>query len=128
VTAARPFARYAGILALLLPLGAAPPAAPAPAKGNRCGWIHNPTPANWWLVDADGAWEISAQGSYEAPGMDKIPDLSERQWVTTNGGYGYGCGCMTVDVDAKTKRITRIHSVRQLPLAKCRADKKLPKP
>jgi len=114
------------ILAMLLPLGAAPPN--PPAKGNRCGWIHNPTPANWWLVDRDGEWEIGSQGGYQAPGIDNIPDLSERQWVKTNGYYGYGCGCMTVSVDPKSRRITRIYSVRQQSLAVCRGDRKLPKP
>lgn len=122
--------RGAATLALLLPLTAAAivsPAAPA-AKGQRCGWIHNPTPANWSLTDRDGEWEIGSQGGYQAPGMDKIPDLSESRWVATNGSYGYGCGCMTVDANPRSKRITRIYSVRQQSLAVCRADKKLPRP
>jgi len=122
--------RAAAIFAILVPLGAPVIAAgtPVPAKGQRCGWIHNPTPANWWLVDRDGEWEIGSQGGYQAPGMDRIPHLSERQWVTTNGGYGHGCVCMTADVNPRSRRITRIYSVRQQSLAVCRADKKLPRP
>ncbi|MGL4666856.1 MAG: DUF4087 domain-containing protein, partial [Saezia sp.] len=30
----------------------------------RCGWLENPTPANQWLIDRDGAWTISLQGAY----------------------------------------------------------------
>lgn len=122
----------ATLVALLLgasaPVASHEPAA-APAKGKRCGWLHNPTPANWWLVDRDGEWEIGSQGGYQAPGMDNIPDLTESRWVVTNSGsYGYGCVCMTATVDPKTKRVTRIYSVRQQSLAVCRADRKLARP
>lgn len=123
--------RSAIILALLLPLGAAAIAAPhaaTPARGKRCGWIHNPTPGNWWLTDRDGEWEIGVQGGYQAPGMDRIPDLTESRWVATNGGYGHGCACITADVNPRTGRVTRIYSVRQQSLAVCRADRKLPRP
>lgn len=124
----RRLVRSTALLAILLPLGAAAPAT-SPARGQRCGWIHNPTPANWWLVDRDGQWEIGSQGGYQAPGMDRIPDLSESRWVVTNGAsYGHGCVCMTADVNPRTKRVTRIYSVRQQSLAVCRADRKLPRP
>ena len=103
------------------------PVSAAPAE--RCGWIVNPTPGNWWLDDRDGSWEIGVQGGYQAEGMDRIPDLSARQWVVTNAGsYGYGCGCMRVAVDAKRHRVKRIFSVRQKPLAACRADRRLKRP
>lgn len=95
---------------------------------NLCGWIHNPTPANWWLTDSLGQWVLGTQGSEQVPGMDKIPDLSEKQWVATNGSYGYGCGCMNATVDRKNKRVLQVHSFKQKPLAVCRADRKLPKP
>ena len=26
------------------------------------GWLQNPTPGNWWLVDRDGEWTIGTQG------------------------------------------------------------------
>jgi hypothetical protein len=126
---------------LLVPLGVALPSAlvakahasRAPASATtpaaRCGWVINPTPANWWLVDRDGEWVMGVQGGYQAPGLDEIPDLSTRQWVVTNGSsYGYGCACMTADVNRRQGRITRIRSLRQKPLALCRADRRLKRP
>lgn len=93
----------------------------------RCGWLHNPTPANYWLIDRDGEWTIMAQGGYQADGWDSMPDMSARGWVETNGHYGYGCACMNVTVDRRTHRITRIHSARPVPLRQCRADRSLPR-
>jgi hypothetical protein len=125
-------ARLTLALVALLPLAASPlPAAPAKrvAQAPRCGWIVNPTPANWWLVDRDGEWLIGAQGGYQAPGLDNIPDLSEHDWVVTNGAsYGYGCACLHADVDRRTKRITRIRDAKQKPLAACRADRRIKRP
>jgi hypothetical protein len=98
---------------------------PALAAETRCGWIQNPTPANWWLDDAQNTWTIMTQGSGDEPeGMDLIPDISEHDYVRTNGNYGYACACMSVETDGR-ERITRILSFRQLPLAKCRNDKAL---
>jgi len=92
---------------------------------NRCGWIDNPTPANWDLTDKDGIWSIGVQGGRQAEG--DLPEFPEgkKYWVKTNGSYGYGCGCLTVKVDAKEKTVLAIKSGRPLPLAKCRADKAL---
>ena len=73
---------------------AASPIPPRPEK--RCGWLINPTPANWWLGDRQGEWELGVQGGYQAPGKDELPDMSARGWVETNGSYGYGCACLTV--------------------------------
>ena len=100
-------------------------AGPALAVEKRCGWIDNPTPGNWWLTDSQGEWLLGAQGGYQAPGMDNMPDLSEKGWVRTYGYYGYGCACLTVETDARTKRVTRLIAASQLPLRKCRADKAL---
>jgi hypothetical protein len=103
-------------------------AAPADAgkRENRCGWIANPTPANWNLFDREGRWSIGEQGGHQAQGLRTVPDMDRSEWVITNvGSYGYGCACMTVDTDARTKRITRVHSTRQKKLAICRADRKL---
>ena len=119
--------RAAALLLLMVPIGAAAPAG-LPKPELRCGWIVNPTPANWWLTDAQGQWVIGTQGGEQAEGIDNIPDLSEKNWVTTNGGYGYGCGCMRVDVDRHDQRIRRIHSVTQKRLAVCRADRAPPRP
>ncbi len=93
----------------------------------RCGWLQNPTPANWWLRDRDGEWLISAQGGYEAPGMDVMPDMSTGDWVETNGSYGYGCACMRVRVDRRTERVTTVYSARPVPIAQCRRDRSLPR-
>ncbi|MGL4623226.1 MAG: DUF4087 domain-containing protein [Chroococcidiopsis sp.] len=101
---------------------------PASATETRCGWLHNPTPANWYLTDKDGRWIIGVQGGYQAPGMDKIPDMSEGDYVKTNvGSYGYGCACLDVTVDREKQRITLIKSAEQLPLKTCREDANLPK-
>jgi hypothetical protein len=125
------------ILAALLPLAALSlPAAPSPAAPSRpaaaaprCGWIQNPTPGNWWLDDRDGEWLIGMQGGYQAPGLDSVPDLTERHWVVTNGAsYGYGCACVSGTFDPRKKRVTRIGQVRQKPIAACRADRKLKRP
>lgn len=91
----------------------------------RCGWIDNPTPANWWLTDGYGEWIISVQGGRQADGMDNLPDFSS-SWVETNGHYGYGCGCLNADVDVRQKQILRIYSVQQKRISACKNDKALP--
>ena len=49
-------------------------AVPAIAAETRCGWLENPTPANWWLDDAENTWTIMTQGADDEPqGMDLIP-------------------------------------------------------
>jgi hypothetical protein len=101
--------------------------APSPAPETRCGWLQNPTPANYWLVDRDGEWTISAQGGFHAEGWDDMPNMSARGWVGTNGSYGYGCACLTVTTDRATMRITRLISARPVPLRQCRRDRRLPR-
>lgn len=98
------------------------------AKENRCGWIVNPTPANWWLTDADGDWIISLQGGYsiDDASWEKMPELGGKEYVATNGSYGYGCACLSVNVNKKEKQVTQVFSSKNLPLKRCRADKKLP--
>jgi hypothetical protein len=103
-------------------------AAPQSAPQTRCGWLQNPTPANYWLIDRDGEWTIMAQGGYQAEGWDEMPDMSARGWVETNGHYGYGCACMSVTVDPASHRVTRILSARPVPLRQCRRDRRLPQP
>ena len=113
---------------LIAMLGALAAFAPAAAPERRCGWLHNPTPANWWLVDRDGEWLLGAQGGYQAPGMDEMPDMSTRGWVEVNGHYGYGCACMRVNTDRRTGRVTRLYSATPVPLRQCRADRRLRRP
>lgn len=38
----------------------------------RCGWLQNPSPANQWLTDKDGTWDISLQGRYSALGGSNL--------------------------------------------------------
>ncbi|NML06718.1 DUF4087 domain-containing protein [Sphingomonas sp. G-3-2-10] len=121
--------RAALLLSLVIPLGAAAPEPLAAKPEKRCGWLENPTPANWWLLDRDGQWIIGSQGGHQARGMENIPNMAGRNWIVTNGtSYGRGCACMTVEVNRRESRITRISAVKQLPLATCRADRTLPKP
>jgi hypothetical protein len=101
----------------------------ATAAENRCGWLQNPTPGNWWLTDRDAIWTLRDQGSEEEPdGMDLIPDLSTREFRKTNGNYGEACACMVVETDAGRERISKILSFRQLPLSRCDRDKSLKTP
>jgi hypothetical protein len=109
---------FTSLLALALALA---------APQTRCGWLQNPTPANWWLIDRDGEWLIGAQGGYQAPGMDEMPDMSTRGWIEVNGHRGYGCACLSVTVDARNHRVTRIFSARPRPPRQCRADRRLPR-
>ena len=125
IGAMRAFAEALFGLAVTLALAGGP----AEASEWRCGWIHNPTPANWWLFDRDGEWTIGTQGGYQAPGLTLIPDLTQSEWVVTNRPtYGYGCGCAEVDVDRGTWQVSRIYGFSRRPLAVCRADPALPKP
>ncbi|WP_117192583.1 DUF4087 domain-containing protein [Rhizobium terrae] len=117
--------RISGLPAALV-LAALP--AFAQAAETRCGWIQNPTPRNWWLEDRDNTWTIMTQGpdDEEPEGMDLIPDISEKEFVKTNGYYGYACACLSVETDGE-ERITRILSFKQLKLSQCRNDKSLSK-
>jgi hypothetical protein len=112
-------------LALLTAWFATPAAA---ATERRCGWLHNPTPANWWLIDREGQWVLGSQGAEPVPGMEAIPDMATRGWVRTNGSYGYGCACLTVETDRRRGRVLRLRSATPVPLRQCRADKRLPPP
>jgi hypothetical protein len=105
-------------------------AAPAPRPGplRRCGWLHNPTPGNWWLFDGQGEHIIATQGGYQAPGMDEMPDMTTKGWVKVNGSYGYGCACMRVTLDPETLRVTQISGAAPQPLKQCRDDPRLPRP
>jgi hypothetical protein len=97
------------------------------AAETRCGWISNPTPRNWWLSDSQKSWTIMTQDPDRpdgAEGMELIPDLTEGEFVRTNGYHGYACVCMSVETDGD-ERITKILSVKQLKLARCENDKAL---
>ncbi|MCB2049324.1 MAG: DUF4087 domain-containing protein [Novosphingobium sp.] len=107
-----------------LVIGPVSSAAAAPNTENRCGYLSNPTPGNWWLTDRDGEWTIGAQGGYQADGLDVLPEsFYEKGWVKTNGWYGYRCACLTVTTDRKAMRIKRIYGGKPLPMKRCTADK-----
>lgn len=115
-----------GLLATLVTFSAS---AALAAPENRCGWVVNPTPGNYWLTDRDATWIMLTQGSdVEPKGMEVLGDISAHDYVATNGYYGYACGCMKVDTDKAESRITAIYSYKQLKIAKCQNDKALPKP
>jgi hypothetical protein len=100
---------------------------PAKAAETRCGWLQNPTPANWYLRDKDGSWTISTQGGSQARGMDNLPPFKDDEYVKTNGNYGYGCVCLDVATSNNLRRIITIQGGEQLPLSTCREDPNLPK-
>lgn len=101
----------------------------AEAAENRCGWLENPTPGNWWLTDADASWTLAAQGGYSVgdDAWDKIGDISEKEYVQTNGSYGYACACLSVTVDKRSKRILSVQKYKKLPLKTCKSDRALPR-
>lgn len=94
---------------------------PSFALETRCGWLANPTPANWLLFDADGRWIISAQGGYQAQGMQNMPAFDSSEYVKTNVNYGYGCACLEVEVDYEQMNIQSIQGGEVLPLSMCQA-------
>lgn len=112
---------------LLLTLAAASATATPPIE-RRCGWLHNPTPANWWLIDRDGQWVFSSQGRPSVAGWEDLASEPAREWVKTNGSYGYGCACATVRVDRKRGNVVEIRRLTPRPIKACRADRRLPKP
>lgn len=112
------------LAALLLAL--AHPALAAPER--RCGWLHNPSPGNWWLTDRDGDWILSTQGRDSVPGMEKLPEFGPNDWVRTNGSYGHGCACMVLERGARVGDVRRLVSTDILPLSRCRGDRSLPRP
>lgn len=104
------------------------------AEQTRCGWLGNPTPANWFLDDADGVWTLSVQGGWVADGFYDLPPGDPAlvdEWVSSNGepgrsSYGYGCACVTGMFDAATGHVLSASAMETLRLSRCRADPNLP--
>lgn len=92
----------------------------------RCGWFENPTPANAWLTDRDGEWNIGVQGGHQAEG--DWPEFKPPHWVRTNGNYGYGCACMNVQTKPEAHRVIKILSSSTRTLRSCREDPLLKEP
>jgi hypothetical protein len=122
--------KFLTIVSLIFTAGLA---LPAYGTEKRCGWLYNPTPANWWLTDRDGTWIISTQGGRQAQGLELVKffggELERKNFVATNGNYGYYCACMNVSTTSRNgeKRITRIFSGEQVTLKQCRQDPALPR-
>lgn len=101
----------------------------AGAAENRCGWLVNPTPGNWWLTDRDGTWTLATQGMEASDDvMLNLPEFDENEYVASNGNYGYGCACLSVDLDESGEQIVNVYGGKTLPLSRCESDKALPPP
>ncbi|ACB54476.1 hypothetical protein cce_5130 [Crocosphaera subtropica ATCC 51142] len=104
---------------------------PLLAKERRCGWLFNPTPSNWWLIDANDQWVLSLQGSHQATGVH-IRNFESDEWMYAYPGgspsYGYGCACLDVIVDYQTKYILSVENGFYQKLDVCKTDPHLPPP
>jgi len=104
-------------------------ALPARAE-TRCGWYHNPTPGNVYIEDADGQWWISTQGNAPAPGFEDAytPAFDNRLRIDYAGEitqrYGFSCAC--ADGSFSNGDALSISRLREIPLARCEGDPKLP--
>lgn len=98
------------------------------ATERRCGWLWNPTPGNHSLKDREAEWIISRQGPNAASALENMPDTTVHGWVETNVHYGYGCACIMAALDRQARRVIRLLSAEPPPLARCRADRRLPPP
>ena len=94
----------------------------------RCGWLENPTPGNWWLKDAHALWIIATQGGPSAQGIEKLARPTPDRFVAANGQYGYWCACLSGSFDVHAQALTRIDKASTSPLSVCRDDKALPAP
>lgn len=99
----------------------------AQSPERRCGWVFNPTPANWWIEDKDGAWYLSRQGdaSLQSNGFMGLPDEAfqfGQEWVNLNdfNTYGHGCGC--VEGHFAGSFAVLVEAMQPLPLARCELD------
>ena len=93
----------------------------------RCGWLQNPTPANYSFYDKDDEWIIGVQGGYQVEDFE-APAFKRGQWVNYfDGSYGYGCACFQMKVDYETDYVLEIRKSYARPLAACRKDKALKK-
>ncbi len=100
--------------------GASPVLAGGVAE-TRCGWFENPSPANAWLNDRDGAWLIGEQGGHQAEGNG--PSFKDSQWIKLGEGpYGYGCACLTGRFDKQAMRVLSITKAKARPLSACDND------
>ncbi|RYI17264.1 MAG: DUF4087 domain-containing protein [Acetobacteraceae bacterium] len=113
-------------------------ALPAHAE-TRCGWDHHPTPGWHYLQDADGEWWFSesatppAIGHVSVPGFDLAYDPAfdgrrrlDYSGKVTDGSYGFSCAC--AEGDFRDDTVLSLARLWEIPMARCGADPKLPKP
>jgi intracellular septation protein len=63
--------------------------------------------------------------------LDVAFSLTDEGWLVLSrnvGSYGFGCACLTGSFDKARQVVMAVKHSKPLPLAKCYADKKLPKP
>jgi Protein of unknown function (DUF4087) len=99
----------------------------ASAEEVRCGWLDNPSPNTWWLVDKDDEWNItqSLESGLSAESWEKLPKFTPDQLSKKNRAIKHGCACLTVDVNSEGY-VSKIYSSQVLPLSACRKNKELP--
>ena len=80
-----------GFLALCLLLGLSSTA----FAEYRCGWLDNPEPGSYQLIDKEAVWTISKNDGYRIPAasLKNLPQRQENQFIRTNGNFGYSCSC-----------------------------------
>lgn len=99
-------------------------AKPAPMTPQRiCGWFENPTPANAWIIDRRGEWEIAIQSGHQASGDG--PEFDSAHWIETNFHYGYGCACLAAVLDMPHGQVMSVLHAVSRPIAACRSDSSL---
>lgn len=103
----------------------------------RCGWYHNPTPANVLLEDADGQWWFSRQGGPSVPGFEDAytTAFDNRVRIDYAGKvtqrYGYSCACAVGVFDASRdphENTLSISRLTEIPMHRCQQDPNLPSP
>lgn len=104
--------------------------APLIAKEYRCGWLLNPTPANFYFIDKEGEWGLSEQGMSSPlsdQSWDNMPESNDNEFVRINGNYGFSCVCLNVKTNKKNRRILEIYKKsKSLLLKRCLEDRELP--
>lgn len=93
----------------------------------RCGWFVNPSPANIFLLDADGNWTLSSQGDHFIEKEWDWPNFSEDEWIGKPNAYGHGCACITAKFDKEKFDVLEISKLWPQALKICLTDKKLSK-
>ena len=109
--------------ALLLLSLALPHLSPAAVAEQRCGWVENPTPANYFFVDEEETWTLALQGGYQAPGMQNLPELT----LVNEGTGRAACACLDLVVSQEKRRVEEVVAATSKPIAECQNNAALPR-